>query len=122
MSWALTSSSSSTYERTSLKGYVEKADDDVIHVNVLDPALCADIAALGFCADATDGMFSLGVSRDEHKARVFDALRALEMAFCDGKERCPVGVFEYLRDKRLLTGKFVRVSWEKPGDYQLVLV
>jgi len=107
---------------TPLKGYVEKADGDVIRVNVLDPALYTDLLALGFCADAIPGMYSLDVSGDGHKANVFDALRGLKIAFCDGKEWCPAEVLEYLRDKHLLAGKFVRVSWTKPGDYRLVWV
>lgn len=105
-----------------LKAFVEKADDDVIRVNVLDRGLRPAMTALGFAATFEPGIFELRVADDAQKAQCFDALRALGVAFSDGKEWCPAEVFEYLRDMSLLSGPFVRVSWRKPGDYHLVWV
>lgn len=105
-----------------LRAFVEKADDDVVRVKVFDRGLDAAIAAIGFSATFEPGIFTLRTADDAHKATIFDALRALGIPFSDGKEWCPAEVFEYLRSLNLLTGKFVRVSWRKPGDYHLTTV
>lgn len=105
-----------------LKAYVEKADLDVIRLQLLDRSLEAGVTALGFIPSLEDGIFSRNVADDAEKARIFDALRALGVAFSDGREWCPAEVFEYLRDKGLLSGKFVRISWRQPGQYHLVSV
>lgn len=105
-----------------LQAYVEKADDDAIRLRVIDHGLDAALAALGFTAGAEADVFSRDVADDAEKANVFDALRSLGVAFSDGKEWCPAEVFEYLRDKGLLSGKFVRISWRQPGQFHLVEV
>lgn len=102
-----------------LKAYVAKADDDEVRVKVLDPLLNSALAALGFAATAEPLVYSLQVADDPSKATVFEALRALGVAFSAGKEWCPSEVFEYLREQGLLSGTFVRVAWTQPGQYRL---
>lgn len=102
-----------------LKAFVEKADGDVIRVKVNDPSLSTELAAVGFVGSLEEGFFERYVADDVEKAKVFDSLRLLHIAFSNGKEWCPAEVFEYLRDKALLSGEFVRVSWTQPGQYRL---
>ncbi|SDH11011.1 hypothetical protein [Pseudomonas abietaniphila] len=105
-----------------LKAFVEKADDDVIRLNMLDPNIYQSVASLGFLAGAEPGILTVVTTDDAHKAKVFEALQAMDVAFSDGKEWCPAEVFEFLRDMNLISGKFIRVSWSKPGDYHLAVV
>ncbi|MCD5975626.1 hypothetical protein [Pseudomonas quasicaspiana] len=105
-----------------LKAFVEKADGDVVRVKVNDPSLSTELGAVGFVGALEDGVFERYVADDAEKAKVFDSLRLLHIAFSNGKEWCPAEVFEYLRDKALLSGEFVRVSWTQPGLYRLEFV
>jgi len=103
-----------------LKAFVEKADEDVVRLNVADRGLVAAIKTLGFVATLEPGIFTLRVADDAEKAKVFEDLRSLGVPFSNGKEWCPAEVFEYLRDLNLLSGTFVRVSWTGSGAYRLV--
>ena len=105
-----------------LKAFVEKADGDVIRVKVNDPSLSTELGAVGFVGALEDGVFERYVADDAEKAKVFASLRLLHIAFSNGKEWCPAEVFEYLRDKALLSGEFVQVSWTQPGQYRLEFV
>lgn len=80
-----------------LKAFVEKADGDVIRVKVNDHDLYIELSAIGFFGALEDGVFERYVADDVEKAKVF----------------------EYLRDKASLSGKFVRVSWTQSGQYRL---
>jgi hypothetical protein len=102
-----------------LRAFVKKADDDAIRLKVIDHSLDAALTALGFVTGPGDDVLSRDVADDAEKARIFDALRPLGVAFSDGKEWCPAEVFEYLRDQGLLSGKFVRISWRQPGQFHL---
>jgi len=112
----------STVMNRQLKAFVEKADDDVIRLNALDLSIYQSVTPLGFSAAAEPGIFTVVTTDDAHKARIFEALQAMDVAFSDGKEWCPAEVFELLRDINLLSGKFIRVSWLKPGYYRLAVV
>lgn len=105
-----------------LKAFVEKADDDVIRLHALDLGIYQSVTSLGFMADAEPGIFCVVTTDDVHKAKIFEALQAMDVAFSDGKEWCPAEVFEFLRDMNLLSGSFIRVSWLRPGDYRLAAV
>lgn len=102
-----------------LNAYVEKADDRVIRVMVIDQALIAPLREFGF---SPQGVWLIKeVAGDLEKATAFDALRLMNIPFSDGKEWCPAEVFEYLRDTGLLSGDFIRVSWTQPGYYRLTI-
>lgn len=105
-----------------LKAFVEKADGDVIRVKVNDHDLSTRLGAIGFVGALEGGVFERYVADDLEKAKVFDSLRSLHIAFSGGKEWCPAEVFEYLRDKGVVSGEFVRVSWTQPGQYRLEFV
>lgn len=100
-----------------LKAYVEKADDSIIRIRVIDPGLVASLGLLGFTRKAE--CFVTEVADDLEKAAIFDALRLLEIPFSDGREWCPAEVFEYLRDKGLVGGDFIRVAWTGSGRFRL---
>ena len=102
-----------------LKAYVEKADGDVIRVQIIDNALDSPLRAIGFSDAPEKDIYVLQVADNTQKAKVFDALRSLGVAFSAGKEWCPSEVFEYLRDEQLLSGKYLRVAWTQPGQYLL---
>lgn len=112
----------STVMNGQLKAFVEKADDDVIRLHALDLSIDQRITFLGFSVAAEPGIFTVVTIDDAHKAKIFEALQAMDVAFSDGKEWCPAEVFEFLRDMNLLSGSFIRVSWLKPGDYRLAVV
>ena len=98
-----------------LKAYVATADGDVIRVQVIDKALDSPLRAIGFSTAAQKDIYVLQVADNKQKAKVFDELRSLGVAFSAGKEWCPSEVFEYLRDEQLLSGKYLRVAWTQPG-------
>lgn len=102
-----------------LKAFVEKADGDLIRVRIIDNALDSPLRAIGFLNATEKDIYVLHVADDKEKAKVFDELRSLGVAFSAGKEWCPSEVFEYLRDEQLLSGKFLRVAWTQPGQYLL---
>lgn len=102
-----------------LKAYVEKADGDVIRVQVMDNTLDSPLRAIGFSNAAEKDIYVLHVADNTQKAKVFDELRSLGVAFSAGKEWCPSEVFEYLRDEQLLSGTYLRVAWTQPGQYLL---
>lgn len=102
-----------------LKAYVERADGASIRVRIMDNTLDSSLSALGFSNATEQATYLLHVADDKLKARVFDELRSLGVAFAAGKEWCPSEVFEYLRDEQLLSGKYLRVAWTQPGQYRL---
>ena len=102
-----------------LKAYAERADGDSIRVRIMDNALDSSLRAIGFSNAAEKDVYILQVADNKQKAKVFDELRSLGVAFSAGKEWCPSEVFEYLRDEQLLSGKYLRVAWTQPGQYML---
>lgn len=86
----------------------------------MDNALDSPLRAIGFSNATEQDIYLLRVADDKQKAKVFDELRSLGVAFSAGKEWCPSEIFEYLRDEQLLSGKYLRVAWTQPGQYVLV--
>ncbi len=99
--------------------YVEKADAAAIRVRALRGEHDAALRALGFACAGEAGVYSMAVRGDAEKAEAFHALRALGLAFADGREWCPAEVFGYLRDKGLLSGPFLRIAWTEPGRHRV---
>lgn len=98
---------------------MERADGDSIGVRIMNNALDSSLRAIGFSNAAEKDVYVLQVADNKQKAKVFDELRSLRVAFSVGKEWCPCEVFEYLRDEQLLSGKYLRVAWTQPGQYML---
>jgi hypothetical protein len=102
-----------------LRAYVDKADLKVINVHVLDSSIINDLKSLGFAAANSSVEFAVSVFDDMAKAAIFARLLQLGVAFSAGREWCPAEVFEYLRDLRLLSGKYPRIAWTSPSEYRV---
>lgn len=53
----------------------------------------------------------------EDTATLFNELNALGIAFSYGRDWAPSEIFEYLREKGLLSGKYRRIMWKGPENY-----
>jgi len=53
-------------------------------------------------------------------AEVFTKLRDLDIPFSAGQDWAPSEIFEHLREKGLLSGKFKKISWSGPGSSRVV--
>lgn len=106
-----------TYEPIS--AYVFKADLNQVCVRILDLSVEEDLLALGFSQDAKVSEFKALVKDEKQKSELFERLRALDIAFANGRDWCPAEVFFHLRDKGLLKGSFKVISWIGPDDYRV---
>ncbi|MDT9678388.1 hypothetical protein F6R97_28185 [Pseudomonas sp. JV414] len=100
-----------------VQAYVTKSDSDFVRVKILDAKIKESLIDIGFTNDIDLNEYKIITPNDEILAGVFKQLRDLEVYFSDGREWCPAEVFEYLRDKGLLTGKFTMISWTSPDKY-----
>lgn len=97
--------------------YVQRADNSIVQVMLLNERARASLQALGF-RGAGPGL-QREVHDDADKARLFAALRALGIAFSAGREWCPADVFGWLRERGLLEGPFLRIAWQAPAQFQV---
>lgn len=104
-----------------IRAYVSSAAGESIRLTVVDEAINRLLLALGFTPEKGSAQYELRVPGEQEKARIFDQLRALDVCFSGGKEWCPAEVFEYLRDKGILSGSFKKISWRGPNDYHITL-
>ncbi|MBP7546526.1 MAG: hypothetical protein KA754_01085 [Corallincola sp.] len=101
--------------------FVTKADGNIIRLKLNENSISNILSDLGFVYDETLSEYTLTTSGAQEKARVFEKLRAAGVCFSAGKEWCPAEVFEYLRDKGLLSGSFKKISWRGPDDYHITV-
>src|ERR1039457_5586632 len=98
--------------------YVVKADDDSVSVKATDDDTIGYLFRSGFSRNANQrDWFTLRIKDDQEKAHVFSKLRDRGIAFSDGREWCPMEVFEYLRDKKHLHGGFRVIAWKGPNQW-----
>ena len=102
-----------------LNAYVDKADLQIVRVQVLDACIIGELEHLGFTAENTSTEYVITVSDDTAKAGIFSRLLQLGVAFSAGREWCPAEVFEYLRDLGLLSGRYQRIAWTSPSKYRI---
>ncbi|AZD83092.1 MULTISPECIES: hypothetical protein [Pseudomonas] len=100
-----------------VQAYVTKADGDFIIVKTVDAKIKEKLIDIGFTNDIDLNEYKIITLTNEKKAEAFNQLRNIEVYFSDGREWCPAEIFEYLRDKKLLIGKFTMISWAAPGKY-----
>jgi hypothetical protein len=100
---------------------VIKSDSDFVSVKSLQAKTKENLIGIGFSNDTNLNEYKINTPTDEKKAEVFNKLRELDFCFSDGKEWCPAEIFEYLRDKGLLNGKFKMISWTSPDNYFITL-
>ena len=104
------------------KAYVTQADDDFIGVRVLNADVSKQLEGLGFTFSCAKNEFRKNILNDDEKAAVLVQLRDMGFAFSDGREWCPSEVFQYFRDRGLVSGSFIRISWYDPDSYQVSTV
>lgn len=105
-----------------ITGYVVKADTNTIELIATDPKIKNSLASLGFLTNEVPDKFTIQTNSNDEKAKVFDSLRNLGIAFSYGREWCPSEVFEYFRDIGLLSGDFQRIQWRGPDDFYITKI
>jgi hypothetical protein len=103
---------------TELKGYVIKADDDILSVVCHSIDLARDLEAVGF--EQVESKLTIFCETEVEKAGKMALLRDLGIPFAAGREWSPSEVFEYLRDKKLIEGMYLRVAWRDPDSPYIV--
>ena len=103
-------------------GYVSKADGKQIRVNVFDKSIKKQLTNLGFIYDEQLGEYIINTLNVTEKANIFNQLRSFDICFSGGKEWCPSEVFEYLREKKLLSGKFQKIYWLSPDNFEIKII
>lgn len=105
------------------QAYVTRSDDNFIEIEIeieiLDNCIKEKISEIGFINKTHTKKYRKITKTDEDKAEVFNQLRNLGVYFSNGREWCPAEIFEHLRDKGLLTGKYSMISWAAPEKYFL---
>lgn len=103
---------------TVIPDYVAKASGNEIQVKTSNQLLINRLLDLGFRPSAqVADLYLVAVSTDEEKAKMFSRLRDEGVCFSRGKEWNPAEVFEWLKDKGLLTGAFLEIAWKGPGEW-----
>jgi hypothetical protein len=97
--------------------FVSQADADHIIVKRSPVAPIGSwLTSIGF-TDIGQDEWKFVTTSDEEKAKVFGRLRDQSVCFSTGKEWNPSEVFEYLRDKNLLSGSFTEIAWLGPEKW-----
>lgn len=99
-----------------LECYVTKADDNCIRVMSKGNKKNENLIKLGFIFDIKNSDYYFEVNDFNEKGRIFSLLRDMGIGFLGGREWSPSEVFEYLRDMRVVSGKYKRVFWKGPDD------
>jgi hypothetical protein len=100
--------------------YVSKADGNEIIVKDLQGAANRILTGIGFTIQSgSNDTYFLSVNDDQEKAKIFSFLRDANICFSRGREWNPVEIFEWLKDKGLLTGPFKSIAWRGIDDWFL---
>ncbi|MGK9232531.1 hypothetical protein KXS07_11400 [Inquilinus limosus] len=101
-----------------LKAYVQSAEDTV-SIKVIDGSL--EDLVCGYKAvrhnKIKDGIIEYYPDSDIDRANILKYLRDIGVCFSYGKEWSPSEIFEELRDKGLIDGKYNMVTWTGGGKY-----
>ncbi len=101
-----------------LPPYVFQASGNQVVVKVIDERTLVFLRTLGFVAAKESG-YELAIKSEQEKANIFSQLRDFGFCFASGKEWNPCEVFEYLRDKKLVSGSFKEISWKQPYSWKI---
>jgi Fe2+ transport system protein FeoA len=102
-----------------LKGYVTRADGNIVKVKVDESEVGKKLIAWGFLFDEENTEYILEVQNIDEKGNILSNLRNLGVGFSGGREWCPAEVFEYLRDLGIVSGKYIKIAWKGPCDVYL---
>ena len=98
--------------------FVSEASDDEVYVESAGAELERQLRELGFREYPEEpGQLRVEVAEPQRKAELFRRLRDLGVCFSRGREWSPAEVFEYLREKGLLSGSFQSIAWRGPGNW-----
>ncbi len=112
--------SKSSEKEEHLLGYISKADASEITVTAMTKSAERMLKNKGFFVYMDDEKrWKISVNDEKGKADIFRFLRDQDFCFSSGREWSPSEVFEYLKEKGLLTGKYKRISWIAPGKYRI---
>jgi len=75
------------------------------------------LMGMGFYNGENSSELFVNVSGEEEKSVIFEKLRGMGVCFSAGREWSPSEVFEYLREKGFLNGRYRKISWKGPGNY-----
>ncbi len=95
----------------------EASDDRVVVRNVTSEDLRSALAGLGFSRTGEPDVLDIKVKDENQKALIFKNLRDRNLHFSRGREWSPAEVFEWLRDRGLLEGRFRSISWISPDRW-----
>jgi hypothetical protein len=95
--------------------YVRTAEGPVV-VYAADQATVGTLVALGFSRRGS-AEYARQSSGDAETAEIFEALRDAQVCFSIGREWNPAEIFEDLRERGLLSGKYRRISFSGPGKW-----
>jgi hypothetical protein len=95
-------------------GYVVDAGGDEVVIKVGRCFLVDDLIALGF-VETSEGIVRNKAVSDKEKADLLSKVRDIGLAFSVGPGWSPSAVFEELRDRQLVLGRYRRISWLGPG-------
>ena len=101
--------------------HVESVLADLVVVQCAEPAHEPTLRALGASlAGFTRGCWQIPAPSPAHLAHVLTALRELGLPFADAPHGWPpAAVFEHLREQGLVSGRIRRISWRRPGVYDI---
>jgi hypothetical protein len=103
---------------SSIKAYVKEAALDDVVVWSSSNEFSNVLLVNGF-ARKEESIFTYTTTSDENKAKLFTWLRDNDVLFSDGREWNPSEVFEYLREKKLLSGSYQRITWVGQDVFQV---
>lgn len=95
--------------------YVRTAEGPVV-VYAADQATVRTLVALGFSRRGS-AQYARESSGDAETAEIFKALRDAQVCFSIGREWNPAEIFEDLRERGLLSGKYRRISFSGNGKW-----
>ena len=106
-------------EAPELPSYVSEADRNFVVVIVHDEVVIRELESFSFRRVNDRNELIISVDSQQDKAKLFEQLRALRFCFARGREWSPAEVFEYLRDRGLISGSFSEIVWTKPDVWQV---
>jgi len=105
-------------EKTTLPpSFVKQADQEFVEVATSELQASKDLLSLGF-SRVTDSEYRIPAPDENGKAQIFSTLRKMGFCFARGREWSPAELFEYFRDRGLITGQFTEIAWTRPTEWR----
>jgi hypothetical protein len=106
---------------SNVKAFVSEAASARIVVQVIDEEVLETLKNMGFTlGDDKKLVLTASALSQEAKAEMLSKLRDCGICFSGGPDWSPSEVFEYLRDRGLLTGRYRKVIWRGPSQMDVI--